>query len=349
MTNEYYIIPEPHIHCNNFAGRFDYMGEIDFYMNQFMSIIQSRKTGADMQFLILPGDTFHKNTDDPDVANMMKDKFVMYRSMLDGIFSTVGNHEISYARRNVFWNLVGEIESVFMSEITNKQVKPKSLLPIVRVVDELADGEVSFHFGHFGRHPKTTNKKNILISHNPLITGDIINSQKIKGRYEKGIEYMKLPDTLTIQNTAKFDYVFIGHLHKSYGKYVFETPLVKSVWRYLGSTGRTAVDQVTDDDLARVMPCIRVTDGKLESVEELPFQLMERKLCVSEVEVNKNKLAYEVTKENKQIKNRVARTADPVANVNISLSERPLAKTIFEESLTYAYCMPLKNLLKGNS
>lgn len=346
VLNEYIFIPEPHITETNFATRLNYVEEIKKYMADLLTMVIERRKYVDKLFLVWVGDIFDRGFTDPDIAIDWKDYFIELRSECEDMYSVLGNHEISYPRKNPFWKLVQKIESPFIASLSNKATKPRGKFPILRLVDELVDGEVSIHLGHFGRFPEITNKVNILLTHNSIMSEDMANILLSKYGKDQTVKYIEVQNNTIMNRTAQFDYVFIGHLHRAFSKFAVNNSFGQSIWRFMGSLGRTTAKQVSDDDLDRVYPCIRVRDGKLEEVIEIPFKLVERALSVNEIVVDKNRIDYELKKEKKGLSAEVIRTGDPVLDVMMMLEGRPMAKELFQISLRTDYCSLLANIIK---
>lgn len=335
MKRDYIIVPEPHIFDKNLANRIDYQKEVrDILGGTLIDLIKQRKEVSDQVFVVFAGDIFHNGISDSDTLLYWYNYFINLRGICTDIFSVVGNHEISYLKKNLFWKLVSEVESPYINAYKKKPLVAGGEFPVIRIVDELVDGNVSIHMGHYERYPLATNKTNILVTHNNLISAEIAELLLTKYGRDQSMQYIQTRGSSVLNEASQFDYVFIGHLHRAYSKFESKKNNGEvSVWRYLGSIGRTNTTEVNDSDLERVLPVVSTYCGELVEVTEYKFNLSGRSESVNEIAVDKSKAVYELKKDKKEATRHMVRTGNPVYDVMAMLTDRPLAGLIFKTSL----------------
>lgn len=128
----------------------------------------------------------------------------MWANTFGEIYSVIGNHELSYYSSNPFYTLVSDIESDKVQSILNRVWQPVGSAGVIKVVDSLEDGEVLFHFNHFG----TTIAKPVVGKHNiGLFHQDIVNSEILNNSAEN-LDYQCM-EFLLILRVPVFSMVMI--------------------------------------------------------------------------------------------------------------------------------------------
>ena len=84
---------------------------------------------------------------------------------------------------------------------------------------------------------------------------------------------------------------------------------------YLASLGRSNVTEVNDDFLERNVPAVLIDDGHYSRVENNLFLLPDRQSSVREDIVKEQKAAYQVVKEQRELKNYSPMGDDPVNEI----------------------------------
>lgn len=327
--NAYLIVTDLHFSYKNLRNRYDYRAEVLDACKFIINLAADYKRKGYTITLLLLGDVFHRSYSDVFNACTDNNFFYMWANTFGEIYSVIGNHELSYYSSNPFYTLVSDIESDKVQSILNRVWQPVGSAGVIKVVDSLEDGEVLFHFNHFG----TTIAKPVVGKHNiGLFHQDIVNSEILNNSAEK----LGLPvhGVLTdIEGSGIFngyDYAFLGHLHTVYG--TFQTN-AGTILCYLASIGRTNINEVNDNFLERNIPVVCVEDGKLTGMFDNKFSLMKRADCVHEMEVLENREKADLRQNIKQIKSQPGYSDNPVDNVLSHLAGNTDAVRIFKELL----------------
>lgn len=322
--NAYLVITDWHRWYKNLRSRFNYVSEIDFVYSKILDVATKYKiAGYSVKFLFL-GDLFHNGYSDTFTAVRDNNLFIKLQDDFGDIYTVVGNHELSYYSNNPFYTLMKEMSSEKLEGIVNKVWTPVGVKSVIRVVDQLNDGDVHFYFNHYSTPVSIPESSGVNIG---LFHSDIVSPQvKQKAEEKLGIHvYTPVMDVEGSGILNGYNYCFMGHMHQMYGTYLTSNGTYLC---YLGSLGRTNIAEVDDNFLERDIPVICVENGKLSSVDNNKFNLPSRAECVNEELVNMFSEAYEEQKERAAVREYVPTGDDPVQNVIAALGNDVVAVDI---------------------
>lgn len=336
MDNVYLIITDIHATYKNKRNRINYIGEINYIFNKIQEVILKYSNDYNINLIFL-GDIMDISFKDQDKAILYNNVMIQLDSMVDKIYSVVGNHEITYYLDNPFWTLMNKIDAPSVTSKLNKSWKPRGLLQIINVVDYLADGNVLFHFNHHIRDTisyPVQGMYNIGLFHKDIIAKSIINSMKINKDmdiFENNPIYLEDSNSIL----SGYDYCFFGHMHKIFGTwdYIDDVTGEKTILSYLGSLGRSNHSEVNDKFLTRNIPAVIVKNGEYITTEDNLFDLLPRGQCVNEVLVEHEKIKYENKKTVKEYVNYNSISDDPINNMKELFATNPKLLNTLNELL----------------
>lgn len=313
------IIPDLHLFDKNLGSCVDYVGDMIYYMNIIRDKIKSIEGD---KIIIFSGDIFHSSFTDIDMYFFWVDYIRDLRNDCVEMFATLGNHEKTYYKSNPFWRLMKTIGSTFVKSIKDKVCEPMGQTNILNVVDAIAVENCCISFGHHGYTPKPnkTYKKNVLVSHNSVISKEI--SSVLKNKYDRDplegfIDYSYINNTNPFEG---FDYVYNGHMHKAFSQFTIENEETGDLTKlqYLASIGRTNKLEYNDLDLTRLIPVLYVRDGVIEEHDfEFNLKTVAESLDLNEVEKKKKK--SDLDKEYKRVCKSVSVDFDPIEELKNQL------------------------------
>lgn len=260
MKNVYLCLTDLHLDFTK-ANRINYFGEILNAMNDIQTIAREYSTKGCQVNAIFLGDVFDGSLSNSSEAMQAIEIMRFFCESFQKVWSVVGNHEITYAKDNPFWFLVSEIEDNTLASI-RRFLQPRGLCNVVTVPALFTDGEVTFYFNHFGTPPKTPSARGVRIGlfHQNVGSNDIC---KMWGTFDD------VEDAAYVQG---YNYCFFGHMHLAKGKfYLNEEHTCQAEW--LGTIGRTKVDEVMAEDCKVNIPAIVVEDGKFVGIEDNYIEL----------------------------------------------------------------------------
>lgn len=313
----YLIVSDLHDFYKNLENRVDYVGEIEFVKEHILEVgLKYRNLGYEVNIILL-GDVFHRAYQDVNAAVISNNFWVISKKLFKHIYCVIGNHETSYYSNNPFYTLVSEIRSKKMQTVLNKVYTPRGLDNVFEVVDAVEDGDVVFHFNHYGcsiSHA-VNGKVNIGLYHQDILNSEIL--KLMQATYNNDVYAPKLLDFDKLDIFDGFTYNFFGHMHQVYGTWGYTNPKTgkSSVLCYLASLGRSNVTEVNDDFLERNVPAVLIDDGHYSRVENNLFLLPDRQSSVREDIVKEQKAAYQVVKEQRELKNYSPMGDDPVNEI----------------------------------
>lgn len=329
----YIIISDLHASYKNIENRNDYLYEIDYVIHKIISLGSDYKNKGYKVVLLFLGDIVDRSFKEIDKGIWLNNVFVKLRMMFDNIYSVIGNHEFTYYKDNPFWTLMNKIDSEEIVSSINKVWQPKGELQLINVVDQFIDGDVVFNFNH---HPTRIiepipNKVNIGLFHKNLVPKAI--SEQMKREKNLDIWDGMLEEFVNTRVLDGYNYCFMGHVHKIYGKWRFTND--DSQWEsflyYLASVGRPNHSEVQDNFLERNMPTVIVEDGKFVNVEDNFFDLPSRPMSVLEEVVKAQQETYQAVKKKKEFYTTQIYSDDPVENIRSSLASEPMLLAEFDE------------------
>lgn len=263
MTNVYLVVTD--LHCDvEKANRVDYFGEILKSLQDIMGIADKyRSTGASVNLVFL-GDVFDAGLSNPMDAMQLMEVFYFFCSIFDNVWSVVGNHEVSFARNNPFWFLVSDLQDESLKGL-KRFIQPRGLTGRIVVPGTVVDGDTVLYFNHHGTQAKvpTEGKVRVGLFHQNVGSNDIC---KMWGTFD---------DVEEASYVQGYHYSFFGHMHLAKGSYwLNDAHTCKGEW--LGTIGRTNVDEVLDDFLDVNIPAIVVEDGVFRAIEDNTITLLPR-------------------------------------------------------------------------
>lgn len=323
------LISDLHLYYKNISTRVDYVQEMRKVREDLEKIaINYKSIGYEKVNMILLGDVFHRsyqNTFNTGYDTMF---FVMWKEFLGDVFSLVGNHELHYYSSNPFFTLISEIESKKVQQIRSEVWTPQGLLPVIRVPDVVEDGEVVFHFNHYGTEiaKPIEGKVNIGLFHQELVDYQIVQEME---KELGGKVWARTKEFASFKGLEGYQYCFFGHMHKVYGVYKGgETYLY-----YLASLGRTSADEVNDAFLERCVPAVLTENGVLKEVAENKIWLPARSESVQEEVVVETREARERAKVVKAARNYEALSDSPVDGLQNYFAEDVISLKIIDGML----------------
>ncbi len=323
------IVSDLHLYYKKLASRIDYVHEMRAVREMIEKIaIDYKSKGFDKVNMLLLGDVFHRSYQDTFIVGYDIIFFVMWKFYLGDIFSIIGNHELHFYASNPFFTLVNEIESEKVKSIVTDVWTPQGLLPIIQIVDKIEDGEVTFHFNHFGTsiNKPDANKINIGLFHQDVVSREIVQEA------EQSLQTRIFANTIDLDNLpelAGYHYCFFGHMHQIYGIYKGDSTTLF----YLASLGRTNVREIDDRFCERCVPAVLTENGKFIAVEENPLMLPNREESVREVQATAKHNTYELEKKRKEARTYMALSDDPAEGLLNYFADDPVTTKIIKELL----------------
>lgn len=315
--NAYLLISDMHRTNKKKENRINYANEMTHVDNFIISCIEKYRTICDHVYMIFLGDIYDSGYREVFSAIHEHSVMLMYDSLCDGLYSLVGNHELTYYTGNPFYTLFNKIESEKVQKVQNKVWAPKGSMQILNVVDYLHDGDVVFHFNHYATelNKAIPGKTNIGLFHQSIICADIVNAMQTKFKD-------KLYGLQTVNFDAEnifdgFIYNFFGHMHKVFGEWDWTSDSTGYTSRlcYLGSLGRPNRTEVLDNYLTRDIPAVLVQDGHYSCVEHNYFDLLDEKSCIKFDVIKKQQENYKRVKERKALHSYSPVDDEPLRNI----------------------------------
>lgn len=328
------IISDLHVMNSNNDNRKNYNSEIVLVINKIKEVLAKYKSEGYAVKLLFLGDIIDRSYKDIFKAIWIYSIFYYLKNNADGCYCVLGNHEFSFYTNNPFWSFVNKIESSKINKVVSKTWAPQGIFPVIRVVDHLEIGDTVFHFNH---HPTPCNKPiagkvNIGLFHKAFAPKGVITEMQNNYKldiWEDSIE--KVNDDSTV--FEGYNYAFLGHMHKMYGKYYYKND--NTGWEtylyYLGSLGRPNQTEVQNSFLERNLPTVIIEDDKFQRVEDNLFNLKSREDCVIEKVVEQRKEVYEEKKAKQVFTKTVSLQDNPMEAVREVLAQAPGVLRRFEE------------------
>lgn len=327
--NAYLIVPDLHLGDVLTVNRISYRREIEHVQTEMFKVaMKYRKLGWSVKVMLL-GDVFHNSYKSVFPAIVDHDFFVLWRERIGDCYSLVGNHELTYYKSNPFYTLISTIESERLQQVVNKVWQPLGAVDVLRVVDSVQDGEVTFYFNHYGTGIQRPGKVGVAIGlfHQDVIDRSIL--KQVEKERETTVFTKAAVDMEGSQLFSGYKYCFFGHMHLAYGSW----KMGDTVLRYLASLGRTNVLEVRDDFLERCIPVVKVEDGIFAGVDENYFNLLKRSECVREDVVLQQHVEEEKKKVIAEMRSYTPMGDDPVKNLEALFAGEPGVLVIMEDLL----------------
>lgn len=330
--NAYLIISDLHDFCKNLDNRFNYPNEIDLVKEKIIELgVMYKNRGYDVTAILL-GDVNNRSFSNVNGAILNNNYWIVADKLFNKIYSVLGNHETTYYNSNPFFTLVNKIESDKVKMLHNKVWQPIGMLNIFNIVDKFEDGNVAFHFNHYGcpiTYPDRS-KFNIGLFHTDFVFSELAKASEDVNHMNAYIK--KAISANNNELLELYDICFFAHHHKLYGCWQITTDSGHNcVVSHLASLGRPNVTEVDDNFLERNIPVVIIEDGNFKCVEDNKFMLLSRAECVREDIVELNHVAYERTQALQLAKDYVPTSDDPVENVKIFCSNDNYLTKVFED------------------
>lgn len=322
--NVWLIVSDLHLYYKNLSSRIDYVGEMRDVRRELIEIASQYKRQGYRVNLLLLGDVFHRSYSNTFISSYDNNFFVMWDRVFGECYSVIGNHELHYYSANPFFTLVKSIDSKKVTGIKSDVWSPQGLLPTIKVVDRLEDGEVVFHFNHYGTRVSEPEEGKINVG---LFHQDVYNDKIIQIAEEEAGRIWKSEHPVSLDCTKGYKYCFFGHMHKLYG--IFKTEDDGYLY-YLASLGRTNSSEVIDTGTERCIPAVVVEDGKLIRVDENKIELPDRDVCLREEVVEDSKEKYELQKLRTEARSYSPLDDDPVEGMRCYFSNDQIALEVID-------------------
>lgn len=326
MKRAYLIVTDLHIIDKILvSNRIDYSKEMKVVNDALFDFIENYKSRGYEVILLFLGDIYHRGYTDPSASIDGNNLLIYLSQQVSGMYTVVGNHELTYYRNNPFYTLFSQANSTRLERVNDRVTRPKGRMQIINIVDILEDGEVLFNFNHYGCGIGLTQegKVNIGLFHQEVVCSEILSW--MKKRFDMDI-FVNDVINLDKDNVFRgYDYCFLGHMHKMYGKFEMEAENTgdETTLYYLGSLGRTNHSEIQDNFLERNIPAVLVENGCFSQVEDNKFNLLPRSKCIREEIVKENQEKRKEVKEFKKLKDYKASSDNPVQNVYEQVSTNP--------------------------
>lgn len=355
MKQSVIIVPEFHIWDRDISSIKGYRIEINSYINKLFELVDELPNPT----LIFDGDIFHQGMKYLDIAMEYVSYFEDLNKRCNGrVYSVIGNHEMSYAKGNIFW-MISDNKSTYGKKMAlyGKSIFKNSL---IHLVDTLRVGDTEFVFGHSGLDlsdfkydEDITNA--VVVSHNNIADKEVqfILENKYKRNINKNfINYNSVRDASRIPVSDKLRYVFVGHMHTAYSSFNVNESIhginCKFVLRYLGSLGRPTHAEYNNDDLERCFPVLSFENDKFVDCTEHLITLKYREDSVDETKVLLNREKYHAARETRQLRNTYYGSNDPMEELLNSLSDKPILKSILTQAMNSTVSGELRDILRRN-
>lgn len=345
------IIPEEHRWDKNFETRVDYVEECKSYASRVLTMLEKQKELLDPEqdklIVIYMGDINHREFSTLDAFLYWLQYFIRLNEICDGnVYSVMGNHEVTYARNNLFW-MLADIQSPWVLENTKHVNKFNLLAPLIKVVDDLVLDDTMFLMGHYNRDMSSYSDKTIppdiknviLLSHNQILNSTIATHFKEncnRDMIPQHIRYESLEKTGILPRTSRLRHVYVGHMHKAYGKFEYESIVEGTEYKltldYLASIGRTNVQEIADDFCERNIPNIQVAPNYLDC-DSSKFMLVSRGVVVDEKIVAQRRETYSSQKEIRELRRSNFDVKDPVTTIREKLRNNTVGGYMFSCAL----------------
>lgn len=285
--NVYLLMTDLHFDFNK-ANRLNYFGEVMSAMQDISNINDKYKVEGYTTHLIFLGDVCDGSLSNASEAMQAIEILRYFCGRFDKVHAVVGNHELTYARDNPFWFLVSEVQDIELAS-ARRFLQPRGLTNTISVPSVLTDGEVNFFFNHFGTTPKVPQQagKHIGLFHQNVGSNDIC---KMWGTFDN------VEEAAYVQG---YHYCFFGHMHLAKGRYYLDESHT-CVGEWLGTIGRTKVDEIQLESLDVNIPAVIVVDGKFVAVEDNTITLPPPVECIDYAKLRASQQSRKMVLERQQ-------------------------------------------------
>lgn len=348
------IIPEQHLYHKAIITVPEMVTDNTRICNEILELLKTLHNPT----VIFIGDIVHRGIQNTEDVYQIEDFFrAVSMHTNNKVFSVVGNHELSYRKNNPFWG-VATIKSDFVKSLVRHTYPVQH--PLIDVVDDLCIGDMQYSFGHYGRvygggyFTADETKYVTLLTHNSLLTSEIVSYMKSKGQdlQEQYVHMRELREEGNIPRTTLLKYVYVGHLHKACGVFNVEEDILglklNFNLQYLGSLGRTNHAEYTED-CDRFIPIHTIRDGKFIEERQYKIVLPSREVSVDERVVLENREGYDRQKEIRELKKVKTQSMDLIVAVEEYIKESPILLDWFDRASRHEIDVNLINLINKYS
>ncbi len=331
------IIPEQHLYHKAITTVPEMVADNAKICNEILQLLKNSYKPT----VIFMGDIVHRGIKNTEDAYFIEDFFRAVSLFTSGrVFSVVGNHELSYRKNNPFWG-AARVQSDFINSVVRQKYSIQQ--PLIGIVDDMIIGDMQYSLGHYGRvyggtYFTADNVKHVsLLTHNSLLTSEIVDYMKAKGRdlQAQYVRMRELRDEGNLPRTNLLKYVYVGHLHKAHGIFNVEEDIfglkLNFNLHYLASLGRTNHGEYTDD-IERFIPIHVIRNGKFVEEKFHTITLPTREVSVDERVVLENREGYERQKQTRELKKVMTQSMDLIDAVGEYIKEEPVLMDWFERA-----------------
>lgn len=319
------VVSDLHLSGQQKENRFSYDKELQHVFKQILFLIEKYRKQNAKVYIIFLGDLFDRSYKTPAKYGIDSSIFYFLKEKVDGMFVTIGNHELNFYINNPFWTCVNSIDSVKLNRILTKNTQPLGYINLFTVVDSLEVYDSIFHFNHFSCEDSIpiSEKVNFGFYHKPFYSKEL----------QKDAEMRQVPSIFldssaaNIDTVLKYDYVFLGHMHWLYGIWKHEYTTIYG----LASLGRPHKDEVSDTFLERNIPAIIFKNERFTNIENNFFHVFSREQSVICEIDEKQKEAYSVKKTIQRAKQYISYSDNPIENIKTFIASEPRLLALFEK------------------
>lgn len=143
MKRAYLIVTDLHIIDKILvSNRIDYSKEMKVVNDALFDFIENYKSRGYEVILLFLGDIYHRGYTDPSASIDGNNLLIYLSQQVSGMYTVVGNHELTYYRNNPFYTLFSQANSTRLERVNDRVTRPKGRMQIINIVDILEDGEV---------------------------------------------------------------------------------------------------------------------------------------------------------------------------------------------------------------
>ena len=328
--NKYLIVPDLHIWYKNISCRKDYLGELEEALNNIMMYINGDRT---INNVILAGDIYHRGFNDLDSSRPIKKYWSNLKYVLNSrggeLYAVIGNHEFSFSKNNPFW-LQDDV--------------------LFKTPEDIIDNGVHFYLESYHCQKSVRDLResvdcDICITHNEVLPPEMVDFV----RKESGRRVFTSKKCTSFER-YRVKHLFVGHMHQVVDTFIVNDNDMNFEVQYLGSIGRTSVEEISNEFRERSLPVVEVgidKDGNEGSgkfnVTQLPLMLREYHETVISEQVEKNRKIRDTQKDLKELKLQKV-TDDPVEELKQSMNNELVSGIIDAASENRGY-VPLVKLI----
>lgn len=321
------VVSDLHLSGQQKENRFSYDKELQYVFKKILSLIEKYKKQNAEVYIIFLGDLFDRSYKTPAKYGVDSSIFYFLKEKVNGMFVTVGNHELNFYINNPFWTCINCIDSTRLNSLLAKNTQPLGYVNLFDIGDSLEVYDSVFHFNHFSCEDSipVLGKLNFGFYHKAFYSKEL----------QKDAETRQVPSVFidhnanSIDAVLKYDYAFLGHMHWLYGIWKHENTTIYG----LASLGRPHKDEVEDNFLERNIPAIIFKNEKFDEIENNFFHIFSKsQSIIPEIDM-KQKEAYSMKKTIQKAKEYISYSDNPIDNIRTFVSPEPRLLELFEKSV----------------